>query len=320
MSFASLPIVDLKVDESSIIQTILEAAHTTGFFYVRNHDLFDAQQRMFEIAKEFFRLPAPEKEKYSINNLNQGYVRRGQENLDTMNSKLTDEKEAFNLKLPKQPDQIPSLFSEPNNYEFIIKFYRGCFDLCMKLLTYVAQGFKIDYNYFTSRHRWDLESADILRFLHYPAVQKQSGESIRAGAHSDYGSLTLLFQHENRSGLEVLDRSTNIWYPVEPYDDMIVVNFGDLFEYWSNGFVKSIVHRVAMPIVDTTKDNERFSIAYFCHPNDSTVLTPIPSEIILSRKFIKDEHAQHVFDQNDKDVLTAGQHLAMRLSKTYAYY
>ncbi|CAF4788632.1 unnamed protein product, partial [Rotaria sp. Silwood2] len=49
------------------------------------------------------------------------------------------------------------------------------------------------------------------------------------GAHSDDGSLTFVFQHDNKSGLEIFDRSTNVWHPVEARDNMIVVNFGDVF-------------------------------------------------------------------------------------------
>ncbi|CAF3231980.1 unnamed protein product [Rotaria sp. Silwood2] len=49
------------------------------------------------------------------------------------------------------------------------------------------------------------------------------------GAHSDDGSLTFVFQHDNKSGLEIFDRSTNVWHPVEARDNMIVVNFEDVF-------------------------------------------------------------------------------------------
>ncbi|CAF1318514.1 unnamed protein product [Rotaria sp. Silwood1] len=319
MSFSSLPIIDLKADESTIIQSILNACSTTGFFYLRNHNLLDAQERMFKLAKEFFRLPLNIKEQYVMTKENYGYIRRGQENLDSTKTKSIDEKEAFNIRQSMQPDELPPIFAEFDNYQFINKFYRNCYDLCMKLLTYVALCFNIDSDYFTSRHNWELKSGNTLRLLHYPAVENRSNECIGAGAHSDYGSITLLFQHEHKSGLQVLDRSTNTWYPVEPYDDMIVVNFGDVFEYWSKGFIKSTVHRVIMPTFDSTKDNERFSIAFFCHPNDSTLLSPIPSKLILDQKFEKDEHAKHALDHENEESLTAGEHLARRLNKTYAY-
>ncbi|CAF1161306.1 unnamed protein product [Adineta ricciae] len=319
MSFSSLPIIDLKDDELTIVKSMLNACSTTGFFYLRNHGLLDAQQRMFTLAKEFFRLPLNVKEKHLITKDNHGYVRRGQENLTTSTAKLIDEKEAFNISKFFQSDQLPTIFAQPDNYQFILQFQHDCYALCMTLLTYLAQSFQVASDYFTSRHKWEEKSADTLRLLHYPAVQDYSETSIRAGEHSDYGSITLLFQHLNQSGLEVLDRSTNTWYPVEPYNDMLVVNFGDAFEYWSKGFIKSTVHRVAMPILNAAKENERFSIAYFCHPNDSTLLTPVPSKLILNRTFEKDAHAKLALDHENEETLTAGEHFQRRINKTYTY-
>jgi isopenicillin N synthase-like dioxygenase len=319
MSFSSLPIIDLQAEDSTIISAMFNACSTTGFFYLRHHQLTDLQCRMFQLAKEFFHLPLDIKERCIIDENNHGYVRRGQENLDSSNTKLIDEKEAFNIGKTIKPKHLPDLFKQSENLQLITEFHRGCYDLSMRLLTYLARSFSVDVDYFTSRHEWKLESGDTVRLLHYPSVSEQSDEGIRAGAHSDYGSMTLLFQYEHKSGLEVLDRSTNIWYPVEPFDDMIVVNFGDAFEYWSKGFIKSTVHRVVMPLIDAAKDNERYSIAFFCHPNHSTLLTPIPSEIIHNHTFEKDEHAKHALDHENEDTLTAGQHLKMRLDKTYTY-
>jgi isopenicillin N synthase-like dioxygenase len=110
----------------------------------------------------------------------------------------------------------------------------------------------------------------------------------------------------------------NTWYPVEPRDDMIVVNFGDVFEYWSNGMIKSTIHRVNLPIDDQQND-ARYSIAFFCDPNGDTRLTPIPSKLIENRVYTKDQHANHIFTHNDKYILTAGEHLQMRLNKTHKY-
>ncbi|CAF5166017.1 unnamed protein product, partial [Rotaria sp. Silwood1] len=48
-------------------------------------------------------------------------------------------------------------------------------------------------------------------------------------------------------------------------------------------------------------------------------LSPIPSKLILDQKFEKDEHAKHALDHENEESLTAGEHLARRLNKTYAY-
>jgi isopenicillin N synthase-like dioxygenase len=311
MTFASLPIIDLENDESTIVQSIFDVCSTTGFFYLRNHGLIDAQRKMFALSKEYFQLPADVKMQNKINHENFGYLPRGRENLDSTKGKEVDEKEAFNFKKVLHPSELPSLFAQAENFALITSFHRACFDLTMRLLTYLAKSFGVADDYFSSRHRWEAETSEILRLLRYPPSESNG---LRAGAHSDYGSLSLLFQHEHQSGLEVLDRSSNIWYPVSPHDDMLVVNFGDVAEYWSKGLIKSIVHRVVMP---TEKNTERFSIVYFAHPELSALLTPIPSKVIIDREFIKDSHAQHALNHQNEEVLTAGEHLHMRLRQTH---
>lgn len=317
MSFATLSIIDLKSDESTIVRSIFEACLTTGFFYLRNHNLREAQNHMFSLTKEYFQLPMDIKNKHMINHNNFGFLGLGQEILDTAKEvKQLEEKETFHFTKGIQSSELPSLFGQQDNYLLISNFHRDCYDLSMQLLTYLAKSLEISHDYFTLRHKWDMETNEILRLAHYPAICKTSTfdkPSIRAGAHSDFGSITFVFQHDQQGGLEVLDRSTNIWYPVEAHDDMIVVNFGDVSEYWSRGLIKSSVHRVVTPVTDT--DNERFSIIYFAYPNLSEPLTSIPSKFIENRQFIKDAHTQHVLDHKNEEVLTAGEYLQMRLNK-----
>ncbi|CAF1423790.1 unnamed protein product, partial [Rotaria sordida] len=318
MSFASLPVINLKSNPDDIRQTLLLASTTTGFFYVSNHELNSLQNQMFSMAKEFFYLPLYEKLLYVSNPTSyDGYIRIGRENLDSTNLKLIDEKEAFKMRESalNRKDKLPNIFSHEENFKIIEQFFRQCYDLCMHLFQYLAETFQIDKDYFTSRHKWNQKPGVAIKLLHYPPINQieQNTNVIRAGAHSDYGSLTLLFQHDNKSGLEVFDRLKNCWYPVEARNDMIVVNFGDVFEYWTKGMIKSTIHRVILPNNINEQNQSRFSIAFFCVPNGDTLLTPIPSKLIENYIYTKDEHAKHVFNDNDGHVLTAGEHLQMRL-------
>ena len=142
---------------------------------------------------------------------------------------------------------------------------------------------------------------------------------MRAGAHSDYGSVTLLFRLPGQPGLEILTPS-GTWKPVptNPEDAdaseplPILVNLGDLLSYWTNGLLKSTVHRVVFP-----KSNEvfqakrdRYSIAYFCHPQDDAKLTAIPSSLIS--KGMSSETG------DPRKILTARDHLESRLAATYS--
>ena len=153
--------------------------------------------------------------------------------------------------------------------------------------------------------------------MQYPSLGPSfdSDTDIRAGAHSDYGSLTLLFQRPSQPGLEI-QMADSTWSPVPVHPEgtendpfpPILINIADLFSYWTNGLLKSAVHRVVFPQGGDGAD--RYSIAYFCHPVDTTKLVPIPSKMV--------KEAQKSYETGPGiRVLTAGEHLKNRLSATY---
>lgn len=166
-------------------------------------------------------------------------------------------------------------------------------------------------------------------------------QDVRAGAHSDYGSITLLFQRPGQPGLEILTpEGTWAAVPVEPNQAQgqeggfafppILVNIGDLLSYWTDGLLKSTVHRVVFPVSeqqDPDNQQDRYSIVYFCHPVNTTELVPIPSKTVDAHR----EERKQDDDDNvgfgggagylvpGKRALTAREHLEARLAATYTY-
>lgn len=171
----------------------------------------------------------------------------------------------------------------------------------------------------------DGSSENTLRFLYYPPLKNTDAEvdDVRAGAHSDYGSITLLFRLKGQAGLEI-NTQEGKWAPVpvsppgtenDPAPP-ILVNIGDLLSYWTNGLLRSTVHRVIFPgpgkgkVNGETDSEPRYSIAYFCHPAGNTALTAVPSERVKS--FAKPSDVTP-----DNNVMTADEHLQTRLRSTY---
>jgi isopenicillin N synthase-like dioxygenase len=159
-----------------------------------------------------------------------------------------------------------------------------------------------------------------LRLLHYPPVRKavfrDNPEQVRAGAHSDYGSVTLLFQ-DSTGGLEVLSpRET--WVRATPVEGSIVVNAGDLLHRWSNGLIKSTRHRVVQPPDASGGKGERegegqgdegmyparYSIAYFCNPNFDMLIEALPGTYTTEEEKLWEP-------------IKSGDYLVMRLAATY---
>lgn len=118
--------------------------------------------------------------------------------------------------------------------------------------------------------------------------------------HSDYGSITLLFQ-DNLGGLEIQTTSGE-WIAASSIADSILVNTGDLMQRWTNDVFRSTKHRVMIPNDEKVKFS-RYSVAFFCHPNEDTEISCLKS------------------CKTDKSPIyspiTAGEYLLNRLQATY---
>lgn len=138
-----------------------------------------------------------------------------------------------------------------------------------------------------------------LRPLHYTAEVSAPGEGVfGAGAHTDYGCLTLLAT-DGVPGLQA--HLHGRWQDVPPLRGAFIVNLGDMLERWTNGRYRSTLHRVV-----NTSGRERYSIAFFFEPGFNTVVECLPCCCV-------DKPAQY-------PPTTAGEHLLAKYAQTHAGY
>lgn len=280
MKAQELPVIDFgafpsgrEEDRCNIANQIKQACEDWGFFYLRNYGIPKTLvDRLFESSHAFFDLPLKDKEMLAWKSAssNRGYVGMSRERLDPSNEDL---KEAFNAgpepesgeflvheKCYRQnlwPDSLPGF--KKLNMEFIGQ----CTFLSNLILEAMAQSLDLPMKFFVDFHE---RNHHTLRLLHYPQTLHDSSlkeKKYRAGEHADYGSITLLFQ-DNVSGLEVRSRDGS-WISAVPIPDTVVVNTGDLMEHWTNKRFCSTQHRVISTM--GAEGAERYSIAFFCHPN-----------------------------------------------------
>jgi isopenicillin N synthase-like dioxygenase len=216
-------------------------------------------------------------------------------------------------------------------YEPQLSAFRDtCHALCTKILYLLGVGLEVDPpDFFSSAHLPAKgPSGTTLRFLRYPPLSSTTADKtldVRAGAHSDYGSVTLLFRLKGQAGLEIQTKD-NSWAPVPvspPGTEgdsapPILVNIGDLLSYWTNGLFRSTVHRVVFPsaLVDGETDSgPRYSIAYFCHPVGNMTLGAVPSDKV--KNFVDPASTPNSNPYAERTVMTADEHLQMRLRSTY---
>ncbi|KAI9471041.1 MAG: hypothetical protein EXX96DRAFT_375911 [Benjaminiella poitrasii] len=281
-----------------LIKTLMKAATTQGFFYVINHGI-DIQdiRRMFEASHDFFALDDSIKAKYAMDvSRNAGWEKLAQIRPSTG---VADLKESIQLGFHNMEDIWPSLDDCPGFRTTTERFMQQCTEVSNKLLLCLAIGLGFESNFFTRSHKVEEpDCLNTLRCLHYHDITGQTfpAEYWRAGAHTDFDTLTLLFQRPGEDGLEVCpgrEASTEFghgdhWTAVHPKEDEIVCNLGDMMMRWSDDVLKSNFHRVRAPCVGEYQ-GPRYSIAYFNQANKSTVIqgrTRYP-EPITAGEFIK---------------------------------
>src|SRR5690606_19046040 len=120
----------------------------------------------------------------------------------------------------------------------IMRFYEACDALALELVRAIAANLGMPRRALDRHFRPDHTS--FMRLNYYPPcpapARPADSSTARDGylgvnAHTDAGALTLLLQDE-QPGLEVLHDGT--WHLVEPRDDALVVNIGDIVQVWSN--------------------------------------------------------------------------------------
>ncbi|MBO3458501.1 isopenicillin N synthase family oxygenase [Aetokthonos hydrillicola Thurmond2011] len=266
-----IPVIDFSLFSMdvqawhNVVQQIYQACHEIGFLYLQNPGISpELIEEVFTQSKYFFNLPLTVKQQlaWSDEFSNQGYVGIERESLNP--GTPGDLKEAFNI---GNTSSI-ALTKEP----CIQAFYQACTHVANQVLQAFALGLQLPEDFFTIRHN---EQNHTLRLLHYPPLQQlpKPGQ-VRAGEHSDYGSITLLFQ-DQVGGLEV-QTAFGEWIAAPAIPGTVLINTGDLMQRWTNDVFVSTKHWVMIP-TDDRLNQSRYSVAFFCHPNDDTEIACLES-------------------------------------------
>jgi len=266
-----IPVIDFESE--TVLDEIREAYTTVGFAVFKNCLTVRDQQTMrywFKKMKKFFELGLEEKQKYKYqteNNL--GYSIMGAENVDPTAPK--DMKESFNYNNIRMPKELwPKL-------EGFRKTALESIEIMDNLTLDILKKFDKILDCGTTLVDAHQDMYNTTRVIHYPAYTGPlEDKQMRIGEHSDYGTITLLWQINDVPGLEVQDLG-GVWHPVPYQEDGVVVNIGDLLQRWTNDYFVSTKHRV----INTHIHIPRYSMPHFVDPTPGTIvanLTDNPSK------------------------------------------
>ena len=289
-----IPVIDLRdsfdgddAARQRVADEIHQACRETGFFYVSHHGvpapLISAQ---FAAAKQFFDMPLEAKlalhMKKSITAA--GYDPVGGQTLDSQTDATDkappDLKESFYCGLEIAPDdphvaqpvrcfghnQWPNL---PGFRTQMMAYYDAVAALGDHLLALLARSLDMQDDWFA---RFHAPAAATLRLIKYaPQDQNAAFNQIGAGAHTDWGGITILAQ-DDVGGLEVQTVGGD-WITATPIPGTFIINLGDLMARWTNGVYSSNMHRVR----NNDSGRDRYSVPFFYGPYPTSVIAPIPS-------------------------------------------
>lgn len=244
-------------------KAIVKGFQTAGFIHLSNTPIRpEVRKHVFDISAKFFTLDEEKKEAmaWTTAEKNRGYSGPGREKVTQLEdidevAKLRqatpDLKESFEIGRegepgypnvwPKEADPVPTGFKAT-----MIDWFLQCQAFNVEVMRAIAVGMGLGERYFDPF----IDVGDnTLRLLHYPAVSRESFKTNpgqeRAGAHTDYGTITLLFQ-DTHGGLQV-EGPNGQYVDVPPIEDTVVINVADLLARWSNDVLKSTMHRVVEP-------------------------------------------------------------------------
>lgn len=275
-----VPIIDLARPADQVATDLDEVCSTVGFFQITGHgadaSVIDAAWHQ---ARDFFDLPIEAKVRSAPPWVGHpyGYLALNEETLanSLTTGALADLKETFNagpidadLSTVSDPDEALLRAAtpwpdQPIGFRPALEAYWREMDmLAGRVMAHCARALGLDDGFFDPLID---QGASALRVINYPdqAATPPPGQ-LRAGAHTDYGTLTILRQDDAPGGLEVQDGNGR-WVPVPSVPDAFVVNIGDLLARWTNDRWRSTMHRVVNPPAGVSA--RRQSIAFFHNAN-----------------------------------------------------
>ena len=238
-----------------------------GFLVLEGHGVSQKIiSDQWTIVSEFFSSPLEIKREVKVPFLGYpyGWIGPDQEALAASKGEKTppDLKESFN----GGPLTIPKNIKDPAAYEFCYQptlwpkidefkktwetYYAAMQDLAKRIMAAFAEALGLESSYFD---RFISNPISALRALHYPTttdtiIEKQQ----RAGAHTDYGSLTILLPQVGTTGLQI--KKKNSWIDVPALEDCLIINIGDLMELWTAG--RWVSHSIGL-LQDLTNPQEK---------------------------------------------------------------
>lgn len=278
-AIASVSLLESGRDPTGFAEKIGQSFERFGFGIISDHGIPPGLiGRAEEKAKAFFALPEEVKRKYHLAGGGgaRGYTPFGIET--AKGATAFDLKEFWHVgrELPEghrfSEVMAPNIWpTEVEGFKETFLALYGAFETTgLRVLEAIARHLKLAPDYFEDTVE---DGNSVMRLLHYPPAPFD-GPNVRAGAHEDINTITLLLGAEE-AGLQLLDRDGN-WLAVTPKEGELVVNIGDMLQRLTNRKLVSTTHRVVNPPPER-RTHSRYSMPFFLHFRPDFLIETLPN-------------------------------------------
>tara|TARA_B100001123_G_C15214165_1_gene988513 strand:- start:225 stop:1229 length:1005 start_codon:yes stop_codon:yes gene_type:complete len=302
-------------EKAQIAEEAAAACGDIGFLLISGHGIpEETLDTIFQKTFTFFDLPFEEKMKWCpVGTAKQrGYQVLGSRNLASTIGQIAppdlretiflgpvdDHREYFSEISWSENAYAPNIVPKGSQktqqlFEEIYRLFENLASVIMRILAIALELPEAYFSTFIDRH------FSVLGLHHYPTLSDAPKKNqLRAGAHTDFGAITILAISGSAGGLEVKSKDGN-WLRVLPRKGELVVNLGDMMQRWTNDTWVSTLHRVTNHEYPGQK-GDRLSIAYFLHPNFDSIIQCIDRTVKIG-------------EQPRYKPITAGEHIRQKM-------
>jgi isopenicillin N synthase-like dioxygenase len=296
-----VPLIDIQAwfgrDEAArdaVARDVAAACEKWGFLILAGHQIDPALMKaVADVSRPFFDLPVSDKLELDAigSNGGRGYYRMEAKSLArTLGDKNApgDLRESFRIGAEARDDDpmttapaaaghfAPNIWPRvPADFRKIYEsYYEACDALSAELMRICARSLGLADDWFDDKIN---RATSNLIAQHYPPLEKPPvAGQVRNGAHTDFGTLTLLMAEDRPGGLQVMGMDGE-WQDIRPIPGAFIVNLGDMMAQWTNDKWRSTLHRVVNPPIDAGAASRRLSVVFFHTPNYDATIACIPS-------------------------------------------
>ncbi|MBF6546708.1 isopenicillin N synthase family dioxygenase [Nocardia brasiliensis] len=323
VSAGFVPVIDLSDRHSAdrrgdIARAIGQACASSGFFTIVGHGVpAELVARMCATNREFFELPDALKDSVAHRPGVSGFRRLAGATAHSLDQQsppdlcevfsahvtgdLSEEERAglgdywASWKLANIWPAVPANFADTWH-----EYMAALTGLAADLMRLFALALELPENFFDDIFARHVSSVAVNYY--FPQRAAPLPGQLRRGAHTDWGSLTILYQDTAVGGLQVR-HGDGEWQDVPAVPGGFIVNIGDLMALWTANRWVSTLHRVVNPPQGTMCS--RLSIPFFYLPDHDASIDPIG--------VFADRDAPQKFGAD-----TAGQWISRKMQKTFA--